>query len=146
MLPSLFHANLPARFWEASAHHSLISYNLTPTRANPGKTCPASLWKSQQVSYTNLRAFGCKCFRKITGPSYAGKLANKANPCLHLYSLPDGDGWMVWDLHLSKQVKTHDVIFLEEDFPGLGVTSKRTHQDWFSWYMDGQDKTSDHRF
>lgn len=37
ILPSLLHAKLPARFWEASAHHAIISYNLTPTRSNPGK-------------------------------------------------------------------------------------------------------------
>lgn len=43
MLPSLFHANLPTRFWKAGAHHVVSSYNLTPTRSNPGRECPASL-------------------------------------------------------------------------------------------------------
>lgn len=31
ILPSLFHAGLPVRFWEAGARHTVSSYNLTPT-------------------------------------------------------------------------------------------------------------------
>lgn len=71
------------------------------------------------------------------------KLSRKSNPCLHLHTLLDGDGWLVWDLKLNREVKTHDVIFHENDFPGLGQISGKTHSNWFSWSLDKCDRTQD---
>lgn len=142
ILPSLFHEKLPTSFWEASTHHAVMSYNLTPTRSNPVKASPETLWRSQLTSYSSICAFRCKGFRKITGPSYGGKLASKSSPCLHLYTLPDGDGWMMWDIQMKKKVKSHNVVFYENEFPGLGLISKKTRKDWFTWSMDHCDRVA----
>lgn len=143
ILPLIFHAGLPVRFWEAGAHHAVSSYNLTPTRTNKGRAPPYTLWKSKPAHYLSLRAFGCKGYRLITGPTQGGKLSSKSNPCLHLHTLPDGDGWLVWDLRLNREVKTHNVVFYENDFPGLGQISGKTHSDWFSWSLDQCNCTQD---
>lgn len=59
ILPSLFHADLPVRFWEAGAQHAIRSYNFTPSCTNKGKACPMTLWKPSLISYSSLHAFGC---------------------------------------------------------------------------------------
>lgn len=69
----------------------------------------------------------------VTGPTRGGKLAPKGSACLFLYTLPDGDGWMIWDLTLAKPVKSHDVIFFEDDFPGLGAIGEKLGQEWVDW-------------
>lgn len=104
ILPSLFHTALPTRFWEAAARHAVSAYNITPTRTNEGKGCPYSIWKLKPASYTSMRAFGCKVLRLITGPTQGGKLSAKASSCVYPYALPDGDGCMVCDTHLCREV------------------------------------------
>lgn len=125
ILPSLLQASLPVRFWEDAARHALISINLSPTQANECKVSPYSLCTGQTPLYKRLRAFGCKTFRLITGPTRKGKLSKKLNDFIYLYTLSDGDGWMVWDFSLKRPVKTHDAVFHEDVFPGLGTRSKR---------------------
>lgn len=69
----------------------------------------------------------------LVGPERQDKLSEKSRPCLHLYSLPDGHGWMVWDLVSQKAVKSRDIIFEEHLFPGLGNPGRRTREYWDSW-------------
>lgn len=133
LLPTLFHANLPVRFWEDAAANAIMSINLSPSRTNPGKSSPFSLWKQQPASYTRLRTFGCKCIRLVAGPSHGGKLERKGNDCLYLRTLPDGDGWLVWDLKLKRTVKSQDVVFFEDLQPGVDSAKTRS-RDWFDWF------------
>lgn len=39
---------------------------------------------------------------------------------------------MLWDIKLQRPVKSHDVVFFEEKFPGLHCSTKSS-QEWFSW-------------
>lgn len=133
ILPSLLHANLSTKFWEDAAHHALTSLNLSPTQANESQTAPEFLWKNKPMSYTRLRPFGCKVYRLVTGPAGRGKLSSKTSDALHLYTLPDGDGYMVWDSLINRAVKTHDAVHHEDTFPGLGETSKKTISKWMTW-------------
>lgn len=114
ILPTLFHSNLPTRLWEDSARNSLTGLNASPSRTNPGSSSPISMWEGKAASYSRLRTFGCNCWRMITGPTKGGKLSARSSTCLYLYTLPDGDGWMVWDKALSRAVKSHDVLFIED--------------------------------
>lgn len=93
--------------------------------------------------YSSLRVFGCKVLFLITGPTQGGKVSSKASECIHLYTLSDGDGWIVWDKQLRREVKTHDAVFYEREFTGLGSASKQTQSDWFSWSLDQQTRSSD---
>lgn len=133
ILPTLFHSKLPVRFWEDAARNSLTGLNSSPSRTNPGSASPISLWEDKSPSYSRLRTFGCKSWRMVTGPTRGGKLASKSVSCIYLYTLPDGDGWMAWDTALGKSVKSHDVLFLEDQFPGLGEPSKKTYAEWSEW-------------
>lgn len=72
----------------------------------------------------------------LTGPQHVSKLTEKARPCIHLYTLSDGDGWIVWDITSQQPMKTKDVIFQEELFPGLGLVGKQTEKDWESWELE----------
>lgn len=133
LLPSLLQANLPVKFWEDAAHHALTSLNLSPSRANENCVAPDSLWTNVPLSYKRLQTFGCKVFCLITGPARKGKLQSKSSDCLLLHTLPDGDGWMVWDLSLKGAVKTHDIVLHEDVFPGLGKVSNCTSANWMTW-------------
>lgn len=132
-LPSLLYASLPIKFWEDAAHHTLSSLNLSPTRANENHICPQSLWTEKPASYKSLRAFGCKVFWLVTGPARQRKLIWKTSDSVHLYTLPGGDGFMVWDLLLNRAVKTHDAVHHEHVFPGVGVVSRKTISNWMIW-------------
>lgn len=119
LLPTIFHAELPTRFWEDAAANAVMSINLSPSRFNPGKSSPFSLWNQSSSSYTQLRTFGCKFSRLVTGPTHGGKLTRKGSDCLYLRTPLDGDRWLVWDLTLQQAIKSHDVIFFEDLQPGL---------------------------
>lgn len=42
---------------------------------------------------------------------------------------------MVWDVKLQQPVKSHDVVFFKDQFPGLH-RSVKSSQDWFSWSVE----------
>lgn len=144
ILPSLLQANLPIKFWEDCARHYLASINLSPTRANENSVAPETLWSSKPSLYKRLRAFGCRVFRLITGPARGGKLTSKSDECIHLYSLQDRDGWMVWYVHLKQAVKTHDAVFHKDSFPGVGNVSQRTADHWVSWSVKTSTPVPNH--
>lgn len=76
----------------------------------------------------------------VTGPTHGGKLARKGNDCLYLRTLPDGDGWLVWDLKLKRAVKSHDMVFFEDAQPGVDAPTSR-NRDWFEW-LEHEGQTS----
>ena len=143
ILPNRFKSGLPVRFWEDATRHAVLSTNLSPSRSIPSNSSPSGLWKKLDVvKYTRLRAFGCKAWRMLTGPQRHDKLSPKSRSCLHLYSLPDGDGWMLWDLVSQKAVKSRDVIFEENLFLGLGSPGRRTREEWDEWEVKlSRDRT-----
>lgn len=104
----------------------------TPSRSNPGKKCPRELYSQRAVSYKRLRAFGCKAWRLATEPQ-RDMLDRKGRLCLHLYSLPEGDCGMLWDVGLQRHVKSRDVIFHKQEFPGLGPVGRKTTKGWCQW-------------
>lgn len=142
ILLTLLHSNLPVRFREDSTRNSLAALNSSPSRPNPGASTPFSLFEGISTSYHRLRTFGCKCWRRITSPNRGGKLSSKGSACLHLYTLPGGDGWMVWDIALSKPIKSHNMIFFEHERPGLGDMGKKAQQDWVEWITTTAPLTS----
>lgn len=40
---------------------------------------------------------------------------------------------MVWDLTSQRMMKSRDVIFHEDDFPGLGSVGRKTLSEWEEW-------------
>lgn len=68
----------------------------------------------------------------ITSPNLS-KLDKKGRDCVSLYTLNDGDGWMLWDTSLQRAVKSRDVVFDESEFPWLGLVAQKTESEWMSW-------------
>lgn len=134
LLPTLFHANLPIFFWEDAAANAVVSINLPPSRINPRKSSPFSLLKQQPVSYTQLRTVGCKCICLVMVPTNGRKIMHKGNECLYLWTLHNGDGWLVWYLNLKWTVKSHNIFFLLKYLqPSVGYLKTGT-KDWFDWF------------
>lgn len=107
ILPKLFKSGILVRFWEDATRDAVTSTNLSPSRRIPENSCPVGLWKKlDTVKYSCLCSFVYKAWRMLVGPQKEDKLLPESQPCLHLYSLPDGDGWMVWDLVSQKAVKS----------------------------------------
>lgn len=120
LIPTLFQSQLEVWFWESAARKAGSFINLSQCWTNKGNSSSYSLWSHNPSTYSSLRAYGCKGYRLMTGPSKRGKLLKKGNPCILLNTLPDGDGWTVWDVTLAREVKTHDVVFFERESSSIG--------------------------
>lgn len=72
----------------------------------------------------------------LTGPQRINKLTEKARPVIHLYTLPNRDSWMVWDIASQLPMKSRDVVFQEEVFTGLGSVGNQTEKDWDWWELE----------
>lgn len=101
------------RFWTDAARHAVQAINLSPSRTLRKNYCPKGVWRGTGVSYSDLKLFGVRHgdWRLLTGPQQKHKLSAKAWPCQHLYTLQDGDGWMLWDLTSQRVMKSRDVLF-----------------------------------
>ena len=78
ILPNLFKANLPVRFWVEAARHAVQAINLSPSRTLSKDSCPKGVWRSKEVSYSGLKSFRCKAWRLLTGLQRKDKLSEKA--------------------------------------------------------------------
>lgn len=45
VLPNLFKARLPVRFWSDAARHAIQPINLSPSKSIPQGTCPKEMWR-----------------------------------------------------------------------------------------------------
>lgn len=136
VLPNLFKVKLPVRFWSDAARHAIQAIDLSQSQALPSESCPKVLWTHQKVSHSSLESFGCKAWRILTGPQRVSKLTEKARPCLHLFALSDDDGLMVWEVMSQRAMKSRNLLFQEDVFPGLGSIGKKTEKDWETWEIE----------
>ena len=78
----LSHSKLPKSFWGEVMRTSIDLIHLSPLVPLKGDV-PERVWTRKDVSYENLRVFGCKAFVHI--PKYErSKLDVKAKPCIFL--------------------------------------------------------------
>ena len=74
---------------------------------------PERVWTGKDVSYDNLRVFGCKAFVHIPKDERS-KLDVKAKPCIFLGYGHEEFGYRLWDPLSRKIVISKDVVFLED--------------------------------
>ena len=108
----LSHSKLPKSFWGEAMRTSIDLINLSPSVPLKGDV-PERVWTGKNVSYDNLRVFGCKAFVHIPKDERS-KLNVKAKPCIFLGYGHEEFGYRLWDPLSRKIVRNRDVVFLED--------------------------------
>jgi hypothetical protein len=78
-------AKLPIAYWGYSFNQSVYIINRLPTRTLEGHATPFSAWNEGDIpSLRFIRIFGCRAMKHISKEARAGKMGDKAEPCVHL--------------------------------------------------------------
>jgi hypothetical protein len=109
----LSHAKLPNSFWAEALNHDMYVVNLSPSIPLPGDI-PQRVWSGKEVSYKQLKVFGCKVFVHIPRDERS-KLDSKTKQCIYLSSPSDEFGYRLWDPIKKKIVRSRDVVFIEDE-------------------------------
>ena len=108
----LSHSKLPKFFWGEAMRTSIDLINLSPSVPLKGDV-PERVWTGKDVSYDNLRVFGCKAF--VHNPKDGrSKLDVKAKQCIFLGYGHEEFGYRLWDPLSRKIVRSRDVVFLKD--------------------------------
>ena len=108
----LSYSKLPKSFWGEAMRTSIDLINLSPSIPLKGDV-PERVWTRKDVSYDNLRVFGCKAFVHIPKDERS-KLDVKAKPCIFLGYGHEEFEYRLWDPLSRKIVRSRDVVFLED--------------------------------
>lgn len=112
----LFQAKLPVTFWGESILTAAHLINRTPSAVLNGQT-PYELLHGSKPSYDSLRTFGCLCYAQRR-PRNRDKFSDRSRKCLFV-GYPYGK--KAWDN--NEFFASRDVVFLEEQFPGITDTT-----------------------
>ncbi|CAA7044030.1 unnamed protein product [Microthlaspi erraticum] len=121
----LFQARLPVTFWGESILTAAHIINRTPSSVLDGKT-PYELLHGTPPKYDLLRVFGCLSYAHRRGRD-KDKFGDRSRKCLFV-GYPFGKkGWRLYDLERNEFFTSRDVIFLEDEFPGIPDTEYVSH-------------------
>ncbi len=115
----LMHANARPSWWAEAVVTAAFLRNMTPN-AKTGNVTPLELITGHRPNITNLKVFGCVCYRKNDATS---KLASKANICMFFGYSENHKAYKLYDLETKKCVTSIDVKFLEDTFPNGKVVA-----------------------
>lgn len=113
----LFQANLPVNFWGQSILTAAHLINRTPTKLLNGLT-PYELLHGTPPKHGTLRVFGCLCYAQRR-PRSSDKFAARSRKCLFVGYPYGKKAWNVYDLEENVFFTSRDVLFFEDQFPGL---------------------------
>ena len=108
------HSKLSKSFWGEAMRASIDLINLSPPVPLKSDVLER-VWTRKDVSYENLRVFGCKAFVHIPKDEWS-KLEVKAKPCIFLGYGHEEFGYRLWDPLSRKIVRSRDIAFLEGQF------------------------------
>ena len=74
---------------------------------------PQSLWSGKDIFYRHLKVFGCLAYVHVA-KDLRGKLDPKSQTCIFLDHDNEEFGYWLWDLAEKKEVKSWDIVFMEE--------------------------------
>ena len=118
----LSHSKQPKSF--SAMRTSIDLINLSPSIPLKGDV-PEKVWTEKDVSYDNLRVFGCKVFFHIPKDE-TSKLDVKAKPCIFLGYGHEEFGYILWDPLSTKIVRSRDVVFLEDQLVDNGDKKEKS--------------------
>ncbi|MBW0518241.1 hypothetical protein O181_057956 [Austropuccinia psidii MF-1] len=125
----LFTLNLPKNFWGEAVVTSTFLENIAPCSSIEYKT-PFELW--------NGSIFGCLCYLNIPKTLRKGKFEPTSRKGIFLGYDSNKHNWRVM-LENWKIIKSHDVVFNEQIFPGAPV-KESVHEDSIQ-YSDNNSVT-----
>ncbi|GKV10172.1 hypothetical protein SLEP1_g21576 [Rubroshorea leprosula] len=108
----LAEAKLPRTFWAEALNIVAHVINLSPTIALDNDV-PDRVWYGKDVSYDNLRVFGCKAFVHVPKDERS-KLDAKTRQCIFIGYGQDEFGYQLGDPVDKKLVRSCDVAFFED--------------------------------
>ncbi|SCZ87233.1 BZ3500_MvSof-1268-A1-R1_C159g00810 [Microbotryum saponariae] len=121
VLALLADARLPATFWDEAAAYFVYCKNRCSHSALAKQT-PESVWNGQRTTATALHPFGCTAWLTVA-PDLRSKLDPKAARVIFTgYDLAS-KAFRFFDHSINKIVLGRNATFLDDDFPGLPVTT-----------------------
>lgn len=116
----LFQSKLPVTFWGESILAAAHIINRTPSQVLDGKT-PYEVLHGTAPVYTLLRVFGCLAYAHRRARD-KDKFGERSRKCLFV-GYPFGKkAWRLYDLETNEFFVSRDVVFLEDQFPGIKNT------------------------
>ena len=108
-------ANLPISFWGDTLLSAAYIINYVPSKSVP--STPYKLWKGKTLDLSIMRPWGCVGYIQNTSHENE-KLGSRGKKCIfitkgYVFLGEDITGKVI-------EIKSRDVIFLEEDFPKRG--------------------------
>ncbi|KAJ0865779.1 putative RNA-directed DNA polymerase [Helianthus annuus] len=108
----LSHAGLPNSFWGEALNTAVNVINRTPC-VPLSFDVPDRVWSGKDVSYDDLRVFGCKAFVHIPKDERT-KLDVKTKPCIFVGYGGDEFGHRFYDPISKKLIRSFDADFIED--------------------------------
>ncbi|KAE8729042.1 hypothetical protein F3Y22_tig00004004pilonHSYRG00037 [Hibiscus syriacus] len=131
-------AGLPKHFWAEAVNMACYLINRSPRASLAGKVAE-EVWTGHDVSFDNLRIFGCPAYVHVPADERS-KLDAKSKECIFLGYKKGVKGFKFWDPVAKKVVISRDVVFYEQsmlqqkqdttvvDFEQLPVEKPETSQ------------------
>ncbi|KAE8680841.1 pentatricopeptide repeat-containing protein [Hibiscus syriacus] len=105
-------AGLPKHFWAEAVNMACYLINRSPRASLAGKVAE-EVWTGHDVSFDNLRIFGCPAYVHVPADERS-KLDAKSKECIFLGYNKGVKGFKFWDPVAKKVVISRDVVFDEQ--------------------------------
>ncbi|KAE8707081.1 hypothetical protein F3Y22_tig00110387pilonHSYRG00804 [Hibiscus syriacus] len=105
-------AGLPKHFWAEAVNMACYLINRSPRASLAGKVAE-EVWTGHDISFDNLRIFGCPAYVHVPADEIS-KLDAKSNECIFLGYKKGVKGFKFWDPVAKKVVISRDVVFDEQ--------------------------------
>ncbi|KAE8684024.1 hypothetical protein F3Y22_tig00111160pilonHSYRG00030 [Hibiscus syriacus] len=105
-------AGLPKHFWAEAVNMACYLINRSPRASLAGKVAE-EVWTDHDVSFDNLRIFGCPAYVHVPADERS-KLDAKSKECIFLGYKKGVKGFKFWDPVAKKVVISRDVVFDEQ--------------------------------
>ena len=117
-------ANLPISYWGDAILTAVYILNRMPSKSVP--STPYELWTGKKPDLSNLRPWGSAGFVHNTSHKYE-KLGPREKKCTFIRYSEHSKGYVLIGEQLDEsvtEVKSHDVNFIENEFPSRGEIDK----------------------
>lgn len=134
--PNVGTEKLPTRYkqhlWRAifpqcvcvhAAKNCTTLYNLSLEITALDKCFPFDFFTGRILTIKHLRSFGCAAWYHVPAVE-RNKLNEPGRPCIMLYYLNNGSGYVMWEIIALKPFKLTHVRFIEKMFSGTTVAEK----------------------
>lgn len=118
----LIESGLGQEYWAECLNTCVYLKNRCPTVAVKNAV-PHELWTGNKVAVNHLKVFGCAAYAHVKG--HVGKLEPRAKKYVFVGYCDNMKAYRLIDLDdPTKVVKSRDVSFIENEYPGLNTRSK----------------------